>query len=1416
MDDRERIDSMIADYMALVEEGGSPDPAVLCAGRPDLLEQFLKDLAGYRASLSLMLPPAGSAATSKPVAGDDLTGNPRWKLGGLHVRGGLGEVHRARDVELDRPVAVKFIRSDKRMSPLQALATAARMKREADITSRLEHPGIVPVYGKGIDTAGRPYYVMRFIDGRRMRDAIDELHAGGLETVAFRRLLSQFATACRTVAFAHSRQVIHRDLKPDNIMLGEYGQVMVVDWGLARRLDAGGPEAADEVDEADLAADQAVRAEMASAAVPAGPGQAPNPAGDGPAAPSVDASVVAAPAGSPSPAASPDGASPIDATRLAGSEPAAAVPPPPTAALPAVTDSPEGTAADAMSAGRATITRTGQGMGTPGYIPPEQHAGHRHRVGIPADVYALGATLHHLLVGRAPKAQRDVQRPWILPDPPRTERPAVPAALDAICRKAMAVEPSARYASADELADDVDRWLADEAIRAPGEDLPSRMRRWARRRLAAVAALAATLMIAAGAVVVVSLLATKYERDRLEAERKSLASEEEGRRAQAAARENDTIARTERYGALLNACRERRVSREPGWTWRNLADLHLAAAIESPARKPEDLSAEYVSALTSPDVRTAGTRGFDFDVGKAEFSPDGKLLAVPQFRAVINPPKLPVLEVVLLSVPALTQERRLTAPCDLAWSISNGKPDGIRSLGWDAEGKRLAAGTRAGRLLIWDLTSPGDKPAAVSASRQPEQVGHLSFADRNHLVLMTGNFVKRVAVADFRETANFDNGGKPHGLRVDPLRGHVLVISGPCRLLDLATLAEVRRWEQHAISADLVPGGAIWVAAQGGQLHFLDAITCRPVRTIDAELRAESVMRPEGTGFLSGERLLMTVATDEREGLARVYEVASGRRLTSLHVPGFAEPRVTGRGALAVVAAGKHVTLFEAADRPEYRQTETEMFPVRDAVYGRDGVLNTLAAANALHIVPGHVARYAPGDVTATVRRLWATSQHGPQIGRIAVHPATGLPAYRFANGNISDWEGAIMTTAAVAPFPDGSFRFSDGNLLWGRADWTDVIIEADIEDLDGNSWLEVGVRQAAFDGCLLFRAFDKGRHRMLRVRSGAIEQVGEVASRERKPRFRIRVSAIGKRYECSIEGQTVIAGEEHLYGNGSVNLAVRPGSCIIRNLRVTTPDGKVLHQGVPPYRRDCAPVDDMAFAPDGALWAVLKGDTVVRWQDGKRGGPDAVWSPNNQGFTPPASNLRRVVAGKRHVYVGCRDGGLFVLNQDGKFVAHRTAKAMGTATPAGPGQDAGAVVGMALSDDERTLVLAGTEGEAWCVDLFSFRATPLVRFAGTRIAAMSLSGDKRTLVFATGDDLVRVFRLEGRTAEPVLTLRQPGGVQTVACSPDGRRLAIGLVGEHSMRVVDLAGLTAGRDGLLIAKPGAATVPTELLPLAAR
>jgi formylglycine-generating enzyme required for sulfatase activity len=240
--------------------GAAPGPEIYRRRFPGLLDvidrvfatpaeapatEFYAYAAEVRTLTEASTLPQGDGADSHT---ESVPNDPRYRVLHHHADGGIGRVSVALDLELRRKVALKELKERFADDP----QARQRFLVEVELTGRLEHPGIVPVYSLGRDGRGRPFYAMRFIEGDDLERAIKSFHAAdsdparapGERALALRRLLRRFIDVCNVVDYAHSRGVLHRDLKPSNVLLGPYGETLVVDWGMAKRVDE--PPAADE------------------------------------------------------------------------------------------------------------------------------------------------------------------------------------------------------------------------------------------------------------------------------------------------------------------------------------------------------------------------------------------------------------------------------------------------------------------------------------------------------------------------------------------------------------------------------------------------------------------------------------------------------------------------------------------------------------------------------------------------------------------------------------------------------------------------------------------------------------------------------------------------------------------------------------------------------------------------------------------------------------------------------------------------------------------------------------------------------------------------------------------------------------------------------------------------------------------
>ena len=408
-----------------------------------------------------------SAKSLKPVYDED----KRYRIESEIDRGGMGVVLKVLDIHLQRTLAMKVIRGEEDLETRRkgpSKDKLARFVREATITSRLDHPGVVPVHEMAKDKDGRIFFTMKYVQGKTLGQVYREVRANRRKTAEEKnssknrtenkqakkhaahqwtqsRILEVLVKVCDTLAFAHSNDVIHRDLKPANIMLGEFGETYVMDWGLAKILNDAGvntdgnPEQSSALNNGSDTSSGSVEQHGKQVK---------------------------------------DRESLRDQSereRLIGN----------------------------------SETVDGSVMGTPHYMPPEQALGRLAELDQQTDIYSIGAMLYEALSGKKPYheyrttvdvIQEVCARP---PIPIREHTSRAPAELVAIAEKAMQRRKADRYSNAIEMADDLRAFLNNRVVAAYRTGWRAEIEKWFVRNRTIVATALALLVTGLSAIAII-------------------------------------------------------------------------------------------------------------------------------------------------------------------------------------------------------------------------------------------------------------------------------------------------------------------------------------------------------------------------------------------------------------------------------------------------------------------------------------------------------------------------------------------------------------------------------------------------------------------------------------------------------------------------------------------------------------------------------------------------------------------------------------------------------------------------------------------------------------------------------------------------------------------------------------------------
>jgi WD40 repeat protein len=898
----------------------------------------------------------------------------RYDISGEFAHGAIGRILLARDRRLNRPVALKEL-------IFRGGTVEARFVTEALVTARLQHPSIVPVYDAGRWDSGEPFYAMKFVAGRSLADVIP-----GLKTLQERlALLPHVLAVAEAIAYAHSEHVIHRDLKPANVLVGDFGETVVIDWGLAK----------------DLAQEN----------------QAEPVTGDG----------------------------------TASEDP--------------------------------SLTHQGTVVGTPAYMPPEQAAG--RAVDERADVYALGAILYHVLAGTRPydsgSSAQVLDEVVRGPPMPLSERQGgIPADLLTIVAKAMARNPSERYATARELAEDLRRFQTGQIVGAHVYSVGERLRRFLRRYRAAVAVTAVAVLVLLG-VGTLSILRIMAERDR--AERKQ--SEAETAQHDAESARHQALERADEL-TLLHA--RISVDRDPNETitwlrslssgfgrWpavrtiaadaqaRGLAVVlrghsqtigdvvfthdgrYLITTSDDSTLRLWDMKSGAVRVLTghtdevwrlvlSPDGRSFATAskdrtariwnvdtgesrvlsGFPGPVDSVQYTPDGQHLAVTNrgddllrtwnvasgalertFKTGLGP----------LSMLALSPDGRyaliqaLRGTRAQLWDLQQGTSytlehgGAVTAIAFSPRGSLAVTGSMDQTVRAWD-------PRTGQGRILGERLGALSYLAFSR----DGGLLASGAAEGQLRLWNLDTGKSEllgsHEGRINEILfsrdGRLVATSSDdrsARLWELATghSRTLRGHQGAAYSMDFSPDGEWYAVGSYDATTRVYAVKAQPNRLLAKTAVALNTLVPSPSG--------QHIATVGGDGLLRLFDRATGATLLEERLGG-GEPRSTqfspdGRWLAAGTQEGQVLLWGIAASAVQpVRQLTGHAGPVTALAFRRDG--QSLATADAT----GEIRLWEP--VSGQPRPL---GRHGDEVLRLAFSPDGQRLASGSKKGEIRLWD---------------------------------------------------------------------------------------------------------------------------------------------------------------------------------------------------------------------------------------------------------------------------------------------------------------------------------------------------------------------------------------------------------------------------
>ncbi len=1035
--------------------------------------------------------------------------------------------------------------------------------------------------------------------------------------------------------------------------------------------------------------------------------------------------------------------------------------------------------------GDSNLTATGQIMGTPSYMPPEQASGKMNEIGPAADIYSLGAVLYCLLTGRPPFQAASVLETITLviekePVAPRTLNPSTPRDLETICLKCLEKNAERRYASAGEFASELQRYLNDEPILARRIGALHRGLRWCRRNRLATGLFATILLtlISLGAGLNYRARLANAAKDTAYFQELARASDIATKAAKKAAEAERRAKSTAQYASLVAGAKEKSLRKKWGWTQSALDDVRQSSGLETDLSNPEELRSLAAGAFAAFDFTPEAVLAADINTAAIAFSPDGRWLAAGELKHGLAPKVLVYdTQTHALAAQYSFSNLSLSAVAKLFLHKKHAYHDGIRCLAFSSDGRWLAAGARFGRLLVWDTQEESPTPRSCQAFADDEEVFELYFGPHDASVLArskTGTLGRWAFLSDAQAVelhssiSSFD---------VSAARG-IAVTLGETHL-KIHDLTDLNRTKTAPVGeADFVrfspPGDYFATRIEVGAFALLSARTLLPIGTL---------RKPDGgIGWLDQISFLPNGSVLAVSGSSEVgfFSPHSERWLGEILVANSDQLRATFSptgGQFAMIGTNEKVQLYRVRVEDCVAVVAQQDSQLQDVAWSADSHKITCLTTEQIYLKTEHfrLRRLNQWDIESGQLLSEQT------VTGISVEEEPGvhyLHATPHKNEFVSTLAGAGLLVSSV----------QNGRL---RADR--------LANAHGVSSLNVqqGLLSVAAPGAkhAIVDDADASNGKALRIEQAEKKwrinvDLSKIAIPDAPDDWLLYVvlkiespSPVGPVLQTHLEakGNHYTVAAQHLSSGGAYD--VLPVANVHRKdwpaLQISfesaegAPNGAIVwidrliiapESHIHPKSK---PLGPLAFSPDGTrLWLVnnemeLVGLTYPALQR------QASW--RSAVSDTAQKSITSLTAGNTWTIAGGDDGDLRFL-KNGKY--HNTVK--------GPG---GEIVALAFAADEKSVVLGTATGAIRIVAVPSGQTIADLPEQELEITSLALSSDGVTLMIASNDQAAQIWRRRGEGYRRYVRLPLDGQNSQLRLSPDGAKLVIFSRGHSGVRL---------------------------------